>query len=171
MARWSGGWGTAGSVLEVRSIRGTVGSWCLRGLDAMRTSRVDLEPQRSKNKPAPRRLAKRWRERWTIVAVSFCLIGAMVVATMGLSRLVGSMNSKAPTATGSTFDETHVGKIVLQAGTGKCKQIKFDNDNGGFAESSASCDEKIIFDKHGVPVPQGTVHRLDAISKSFAPHQ
>lgn len=95
----------------------------------------------------------------------------MVVATMGLSGLVGSINSKAPTATGSTFDETHVGKIVLQAGTGKCKQIKFDNDSGGFAESSASCDDKIIFDKHGVPVPQGTIHRLDAISKSFAPHQ
>lgn len=95
----------------------------------------------------------------------------MVVAAMSLSGLSGSINSKAQTAAGSTFDETHVGKIVLRAGTGKCKQIKFNNDSGGFVESSASCDEKIILDEHGVPIPQGTIHRLDAISKSFAPHE
>jgi len=33
--------------------------------------------------------------------------------------------------------------------------------------STASCDDDVAVDAHGVPIPQGTAHTLNAISKSF----
>jgi hypothetical protein len=63
--------------------------------------------------------------------------------------------------------EARIGTIILQRDDGRCEQIKFDNDSGRTIKDTVPCENKIVLDAHGVPVPQGTVHRLDAISKSF----
>lgn len=60
-----------------------------------------------------------------------------------------------------------MGIIVQQLDGDRCKQTKFDNDSGRTIENLAPCDNEVFLDAHGIPVPQGTVHRLDAISKSF----
>ena len=46
--------------------------------------------------------------------------------------------------------------------------MKFDNDNGRTIEQFKPCDNAGILDANGVPVPVGTIRRLDAISKSFS---
>jgi hypothetical protein len=43
----------------------------------------------------------------------------------------------------------------------------FNNQTGRMTRSQQPCD-MTTRDSNGVPVPQGTIHRLDAISKSFS---
>ncbi len=50
-----------------------------------------------------------------------------------------------------------------------CKRLRFD-DNGRAFQDVVPCDQSSIRDARGQPVPVGTIHRLDAISKSFSGH-
>jgi hypothetical protein len=43
----------------------------------------------------------------------------------------------------------------------------FDNTDGRLIENLKPCEKDIRFDARGRAMPMGTVHRLDAISKSF----
>jgi len=66
----------------------------------------------------------------------------------------------------SASREMQIGTIVIHSGDDGCEQIKFDNKTETTVNSRSPCPKQVL-DAHGVPVPQGTVHRLDAISKSF----
>lgn len=69
--------------------------------------------------------------------------------------------------TSSTNAQAHnLGVIILKSGTNQCKHLIFDNRTGNFSMSTTSCDDDAV-DAHGVPIPQGTAHTLNAISKSF----
>ncbi len=46
--------------------------------------------------------------------------------------------------------------------------MKFDNDSGRPIGQFKPCDTADILDANGVPMPTGTIRRLDAISKSFS---
>jgi hypothetical protein len=60
-----------------------------------------------------------------------------------------------------------VGAIVLHGDDEHCQQMKFDNSTGRTLESFKPCGETVRRNADGVPLPMGTLHRLDAISKSF----
>jgi hypothetical protein len=45
--------------------------------------------------------------------------------------------------------------------------MKFDNTDGRLIENLKPCEKDLRFDERGRAMPMGTVHRLDAISKSF----
>jgi len=61
---------------------------------------------------------------------------------------------------------SRTGTIVLRPNPDQCAQATFDNNSGKFGESRP-CDEGLRFDEYGKPIPLGTMHRLDAISRSF----
>jgi|SRR5579884_537670 len=63
--------------------------------------------------------------------------------------------------------DLHTGKIVNQTDLNNCQQEAFDNDTGRIVSRTTGCDNKIVLDAHGKPVPIGTVHRLNSISRSF----
>jgi len=90
-----------------------------------------------------------------------------LTAFSNLPRQLLSLIASAGSTAGVDAETDRTGKIVMQASSGQCKKMKFDNQNGAVTEDSSPCDDKLVFDSHGVPVPQGTVRRLDAISKSF----
>jgi hypothetical protein len=95
----------------------------------------------------------------------------MIIACLGMLSLqlaTGVSLSKSAATVSPDLDRT--GKIVLQGGSGQCKQMKFDNQNGRISDGATPCDDQIALDARGVPIPQGTIHRLDAISKSFSSH-
>ena len=52
-------------------------------------------------------------------------------------------------------------------GGSRCRKMIFDNQTGRVTETSTPCQE-VVRDETGAPKPVGTIHRLDAISKSFA---
>jgi hypothetical protein len=57
------------------------------------------------------------------------------------------------------------GNIVTGAnGSTRCRT--FDNGTGQVADSG--CQQRVDFDANGMPIPRGTIKRLDTISKSFA---
>ncbi len=63
--------------------------------------------------------------------------------------------------------EVRMGTIELQTGQDQCDLLKFDNDTGRTINASKGCHSDVMLDAHGAPIPMGTVHRLNSISKSF----
>ena len=78
------------------------------------------------------------------------------------------LQKPAITATESSSDRLPTGTIV-DSDIEFCKRLRFD-DNGRVFHDVAPCDQSSIRDARGQPVPVGTIHRLDAISKSFSGH-
>lgn len=78
------------------------------------------------------------------------------------------LQKPAITATGSSSDRLPTGTIA-EGDIEFCKRLRFD-DNGRAVQDVVPCDQSSIRDARGQPVPVGTIHRLDAISKSFSGH-
>jgi hypothetical protein len=62
--------------------------------------------------------------------------------------------------------ETRIGTIAVQMGDEQCALVRFNNDTGQIVKTN-HCKKSVVLDSNGVPVPMGSVHRLDSISKSF----
>lgn len=63
--------------------------------------------------------------------------------------------------------ESGTGTVVVQTAKESCTLMKFDNRTGRTIENERHCEKSTVLDANGVPVPEGTIHRLDSISKSF----
>jgi hypothetical protein len=57
--------------------------------------------------------------------------------------------------------------IVLHPGAKNCQHKVFDNQTGRIADAATPCPSEVPVDDNGNPMPTGTVHTIDAISKSF----
>ncbi len=62
--------------------------------------------------------------------------------------------------------EIRTATIARQTGDKQCALAEFDNDTGQITDARG-CKNTTVLDGRGMPVPMGTVHRLDSISKSF----
>jgi hypothetical protein len=83
-------------------------------------------------------------------------------------------SSKTPTVTEKQTDDPQserIGSIVRESDRDRCAIMKFDNDSGRVVDNIERCEGAAVLDTHNVPAPSGTVHRLDAISKSFSGNQ
>ncbi len=96
--------------------------------------------------------------------------GLLLVAAVSAVAAIKAVSDQAPppvqAVPGMSDIELRTAKITREVFGEDCSQQTFDNQTGRMADSSHPCDP-IIYDKNGVPVPIGTMHRLDAISKSF----
>lgn len=91
----------------------------------------------------------------------------VVVATMS-PKSVTATNSP-PAATAMPERDIRTARITRNSDGNGCSQQIFDNQSGRMFQSQKPCD-MTEYDANGVPVPAGTIHRLDAISKSFPGH-
>jgi hypothetical protein len=110
----------------------------------------------------PRR-AGSLRLRNCMIFVAFVVM-AGAAALAGLSPALFSNRSLA-TARQPASDASSTATIA-QSETRFCKRLTFDDTGRGFWELMP-CDGESVHDARGQPVPIGTIHRLDAISKSF----
>jgi hypothetical protein len=118
-------------------------------------------------KRAHQRSAKR-SKRWHVL--TFVAVACAAMIYWGASWQFGSTQSQRigdRAAPAHESDESRTGKIVLQTNSGRCAEMEFDNTSGRFVDGLKPCDDQIKFDEHGRPIPIGTIHRLDAISRSF----
>jgi len=115
---------------------------------------------------AKRRIRHR-RKRWASLLSFLGIVAAFVVlaTTFDFKGLLIHALSEETQSANSEMART--GTIVQQAEDGDCVLMKFDNDSGRTIDHVKHCDNTAVRDAQGVPVPTGTVHRLDAISKSF----
>jgi hypothetical protein len=100
----------------------------------------------------------------------------IISAAFGLALSVGillgtdfsiAILSQVLSRSSNTQPDTGVlrGDVVFE--TDKNKRCRtFDNKTGQMTDSA--CQQKVEFYANGVPVPRGTIERLEAISKSFS---
>ena len=114
--------------------------------------------------PRPARKLRRWYALTIVTAVFAAIIYLGASAHLPLFQSQQVSEQSAPT---HDSEESRTGKIVLQTDPDQCEQMKFDNTSGKLIERFKPCDNRICFDEQGRPIPMGTIHRLDAISRSF----
>jgi hypothetical protein len=120
-----------------------------------------------KRTPRPHRAhLKRQRQRaFTFSLFAIAAIGGLVVMTIfWASAPAPKLSDASPPEL--VAREAQIGTIEIHDGVGRCQQVKFDNERGTTIDNPGPCPKPVL-DARGVPVPQGTIHRLDAISKSF----
>ena len=108
--------------------------------------------------------ARRRQSLAMYVAVIF--VAAAIAAMAVLATQFGTL----PTLVASNFaarDEGNVvGSIMLHSLASECRHKTFNNRTGQIADAGTPCND-VVLDTKGVPVPMGTVHTMDSISKSF----
>ena len=82
---------------------------------------------------------------------------------------IGFNTAPAPVVENGTSrgDPNNVATIVMRSGTNGCRQRSFNNQTGQISDQTSPCHNDVVFDAKGVPVPAGTIHTLNSISKSF----
>jgi hypothetical protein len=134
----------------------------------MSNSQTDFGQGRSA-KPKHDRFHHRWKG-WVILTGCFCIVAVftLLAMTTDFTTLLFSRASSEKEMRSANSEATRNGTIVVQTGENRCEFRKFDNGSGRIiVENTKSCNDPVILDSYGVPVPMGTVHRLNAISKSF----
>jgi hypothetical protein len=101
-----------------------------------------------------------------IVSVAVLIAGIAVFAT-----IIGGAPSPVVDNTASRGEPSTIATIVLNAGTRDCQQKSFNNQTGEILDQSSPCQNEVVFDRNGVPIPRGTVRTLDSVSKSFKGQQ
>jgi hypothetical protein len=97
--------------------------------------------------------------------VVIMLVLLAVIAKFAAEHIVQAVSHEDVQAANS--GDTGVGSILQQTDKGRCELVKFDNYSGRTIEYAKRCETNVVRDAHGIPLPIGTVHRLDSISKSF----
>ena len=122
-------------------------------------------------KGASRRRSSRGRRHVFVGSACVCavIIVLGVSANTTLPWVANVISSEQPQPI--DVQEMRIGTIEVQTGQDQCDLLKFDNDTGRTINESKSCHGNVVLDAHGVPVPTGTVHRLNSISKSFLGRQ
>jgi len=115
---------------------------------------------------------KRTQERSRALIIVSC--GIFLVAGLGALAVMASGHPKSPRLLSSPTivspdNDLRTAKITNNSDGQGCWQQTFDNQTGRMARTQQPC-ETTAHDSNGVPVPLGTIHRLDAISKSFSSH-
>jgi hypothetical protein len=115
------------------------------------------------------------RDRRTSERRPLLVVGVVVFFALSVSVLAVMANSLPFTIWGRSSGErikdgesqAYSAKLVRETETGeRCSNRAFDNRTGRLIETSERCEKTVVDDK-GLPVPVGTVRRLDAINKSF----
>jgi hypothetical protein len=113
---------------------------------------------------------RRRRKRLNTLIVGCGMLVVAVVTTVAViaaESLISRQLSGTPQVAGAAPDgDLRNAKITKDFGGKDCSQEIFDNQTGRTTRSPQPCDATAL-DGNGRPIPLGTIHRLDAISKSF----
>ena len=97
-----------------------------------------------------------------IIAVGGLIAAVAIVAMVFIPAPTSIAEKEAPRA-----EPKSVGTIVLRSRSSGCQQKSFDNRTGQILDQPSSCHSDVVLDAKGVPIPSGTIHTLNSISKSF----
>lgn len=120
-------------------------------------------------KPAHMRKAGAGQKRNRLAKM---LLGVFAVGALIAVVAVLAINfSAAPTPVAengtSHADPNSVATIVLHSNANDCHQRSFNNQTGQISDQTSPCHDGVVLDANGLPIPTGTIHTLNSISKSF----
>ena len=120
-------------------------------------------------KPAHMRKAgaSQKRRRLAKMSLDVFAVGALIVAVAVFA--IGFSTAPAPVAENgaSHADPSSVATIVLHSSASGCQQRSFNNQTGQISDQTSPCHNDVVLDAKGLPMPTGTIHTLNSISKSF----
>ena len=120
----------------------------------------------------PRSAARSAQERRLALIIGGCMLAlaGMITAVVAVTASPKSLIATSlPPAAVTPENELRTAKITTNSDGNGCWQKVFDNQTGRVLQARKPC-EAATYDINGAPVPIGTIHRLDAISKSFSGH-
>jgi hypothetical protein len=110
------------------------------------------------------------RRRALIVScgILFVVGSGFVLAMTAELPMSTHLTNLSQTASEAPDNNLGFAKVTIDSTDGSgCRQQVFDNQTGRMTRSQLPCDTTAR-DSDGVPIPLGTIHRLDAISKLFS---
>ena len=129
--------------------------------------------KRSGTKPArPRALTHAAAERQRAALAAgfifvFAIMAAVVLVILAALPKLGQPTASMPA--GMSDNDLRTARITRDLDGKGCAQQVFDNQTGRMTTTPQPC-QATVYDSNGMPVPVGTIHRLDSISKSFPGH-
>jgi hypothetical protein len=119
-------------------------------------------------KPAHVRKAGAAQRRGRLKKMCF---GVVAVGVLIAAVAIVAMVFTAPPSTAEKVafrsEPKSAGTIVLHSGLSGCQERSFDNQTGQISDQPSPCHSDVILDARGMPLPSGTIHTLNSISKSF----
>lgn len=135
--------------------------WMQRGRvkgDAVQSSHRKI---RTKSSVTSRGQSRRLRNGLIVLSAS---VVAGLAALMGYWS--GLLSDRSSVTVTQALPRALPTGTLSDSDSGRCRRLTFDND-GQVVQDNVPCDGSVR-DARGQPLPMGTMHRLDAISKSFA---
>jgi hypothetical protein len=107
------------------------------------------------------------RGRLAKMTVGVFVVGASIAVVAVLA--IGFSTAPAPVVEdgASHVAPNGVATIVLHSSASGCQQRSFNNQTGQISDQTSSCHNDVVLDAKGMPMPTGTIHTLNSISKSF----
>jgi hypothetical protein len=135
----------------------------------MSQSPLPKAPSLQGAKPAHTRKAGAGEKRGRLAKMCLGVFagGALIAAVATFAIAFGTAPSPSVQDAASRAEPNGVGTIVLHSGPSGCHQKSFDNQTGQILNQPSSCHNDVVLDAKGMPIPTGTVHTLNSISKSF----
>jgi hypothetical protein len=132
-------------------------------LGPLKLSQAAYAPSRSTTS------SKQKRRRALIIGCSIAMLAALsVVCMIAIGLPTSTQSTKLPQAVRMAAGaDAHAAKITNDLNDSGCFQQEFDNKTGRIIRLQEPC-ETVARDNNGVPIPVGTIHRLDAVSKAFS---
>jgi hypothetical protein len=94
-------------------------------------------------------------------------IGVLIAAIAVFAIVFGAAPWPVAENAASRAEPNSVATIVLRSNAGGCQQKSFNNQTGQISNQSSRCQNEVALDANGMPIPAGTIHTLNSISKSF----
>jgi hypothetical protein len=115
------------------------------------------------------RKASASQNRRRLAKMSLGIFAAAASIAVVAVLAIGFSTAPAPVVENgaSHVDPNGVATIVLHSSASGCQQRSFNNQTGQISDQTSSCHNDVVLDAKGMPVPTGTVHTLNSISKSF----
>ena len=120
-------------------------------------------------KPAPMRKAGvgQKRKRLAKMSLGVFAVGASIAVVAAFAVVFSTAPAPVLENGASRIDPNSVATIVMRSGTNGCQQKSFNNQTGQISDQTSPCPNDVVLDAKGVPIPTGTIHTLNSISKSF----
>ena len=120
-------------------------------------------------KPAHTRKAGAGQRHGRLAKMCFGVVavGVLITAIAMVAMVFIPLPPAKVEKVASRSEPNSVGTIVLHSGSSGCQEKSFNNQTGQISDQSSSCGSEVVLDARGMPVPAGTIHTLNSISKSF----
>jgi hypothetical protein len=120
------------------------------------------KPARMRKAGAGQRHGRLAKMCFGVVAVGVVIAAVALVAMVFIPLPPPKVEKVA-----SRSEPNSVGTIVLHSSSSGCQEKSFNNQTGQISDQSSPCHGDVVLDANGMPVPAGTIHTLNSISKSF----